>query len=854
MSVATLLPAGTGFNPANEGGYGTGEYLLAPSPGAGTFPTNIQDDDGDTSWEKLSRKMPQDVPVALTAAVDAFDATGKTIVSVTTKVIAERVGTGQLNIGVCRQTGSGTGTTVYRYVGSPQTVDTASYQTYASTTYTACPWTSAAWTQSDIDGMQPWLDSDCAAPVVDNYIKATKVWVEIDYTVDSLPTDPSGLSATTISQTQINLAWTDNSSNETGFYLDRALDSGFSSGLMTATLSANATTSSATSLSAATTYYFRVRAFNAYGSSSNTSTVSATTLPTAPTAPSGLSSTAISSVQINLAWTDNSSNEDGFYLDRALDSGFSTELTSATMAADVTTASWAGLTANTTYYFRVRAYNTGGSSSNTSTVSATTLDSALASPSELTATTVSFSQIDLSWADNSGNETGFYLEQATDSGFTSGLVVHTLGANVTTYSSVGLLQSTTYYFRVSAYNTAGNSSPSSVASATTLTILPIAPSELSATAVSQTQVNLSWHDNSNNETGFYLDRATNSGFSSGLTTVAIAANATTASSTGLSANTPYYFRIRSYNSAGSSANTTAASAVTFSTPSTPGIFSKVELLGGNNISLNTSGQNLTISCEPGAGTGTFSNCDDSLVLRSLSGQTADAHGSLCIESSECYWAECQPNAYLLLSAPVTVQQADIHTLSLHGDCVACRQCQDYVNVYKQLRTAYEHAAAVQSRLIGAISAYEVARATVQQVASWEKSTQIILNIQQTPEQGFAPIVAIRAGETTITAIQAHMEITNGSGGDLRGSVVYQEHSGEIRLPRNKETDGDSVFIASRGLWWSATTPGLTEYMVAWHRFGFRIVGYSGTVNFKWTVTASTAAGSITQVCEQSYTI
>jgi len=205
-----------------------------------------------------------------------------------------------------------------------------------------------------------------------------------------------------------------------------------------------------------------------------------------------------------------------------------------------------------------------------------------------------------------------------------------------------------------------------------------------------------------------------------------------------------------------------------------------------------------------------------------------------------------------------VQQADIHTLSIHGDCVACRQCQDYVNVYKQLRAAYEHAAAVQSRLVAAISAYEVARATVQQVADWEKSTQIILNIQQTPDQGFVPIVAIRSGELAITEVQAHMLVTDGVGGDLSTNVVYQENSGEIRLPRNKEVDGDSVFIGNKGLWWETPTPGLTKYMVSWLRFGFRIVGYTGPVNFKWTVTAQTYDGTtyqnVQQICEQSYSV
>lgn len=90
-----------------------------------------------------------------------------------------------------------------------------------------------------------------------------------------------------------------------------------------------------------------------------------------------------------------------------------------------------------------------------------------AAPSGLSATTLSSSQIDLSWADNSSNETGFEIERAASS---TGpwTQIATVGANVTTYSNTGLAASTTYYYRVRATNTAGDSANSSVASATTL--------------------------------------------------------------------------------------------------------------------------------------------------------------------------------------------------------------------------------------------------------------------------------------------------------------------------------------------------------------------------------------------------
>ena len=115
-------------------------------------------------------------------------------------------------------------------------------------------------------------------------VAGAQLWVHPrhsdDHSARQLPAAPSGLTATAVSSSQINLSWTDNSNNETGFKIDQATSSDFSTGLTTVTVGANATTYSATGLSSSTTYYYRVRATNAIGDSANTSTASATT--TAP--------------------------------------------------------------------------------------------------------------------------------------------------------------------------------------------------------------------------------------------------------------------------------------------------------------------------------------------------------------------------------------------------------------------------------------------------------------------------------------------------------------------------------------------------------------------------------------------
>jgi hypothetical protein len=95
--------------------------------------------------------------------------------------------------------------------------------------------------------------------------------------------------------------------------------------------------------------------------------------PTAPAAPSGLTATAASSSQINLAWVDNSSNEDGFKIERCQGVGCSSFTQIATVGVGVTTYPNTGLATATSYSYRVRAYNAAGDSAYSNTASATTL-------------------------------------------------------------------------------------------------------------------------------------------------------------------------------------------------------------------------------------------------------------------------------------------------------------------------------------------------------------------------------------------------------------------------------------------------------------------------------------------------
>src|SRR5207245_476639 len=160
--------------------------------------------------------------------------------------------------------------------------------------------------------------------------------------------------------------------------------------------------------------------------------------------------------------------------ERSTDGGTTWSTLVANTGSTATTYSDTGLTHTTTYTYRVSAINSVGTGSPSSTTSATTLAAAPSPPTALTATTVSSSQVNLSWTAPSDNGrsaiTGYMIERSTDGGSTWSKLVANTGITGTTYSDIGLAHGATYTYRVSAINSIGTGSPSSTASATTLAV------------------------------------------------------------------------------------------------------------------------------------------------------------------------------------------------------------------------------------------------------------------------------------------------------------------------------------------------------------------------------------------------
>ncbi len=207
-----------------------------------------------------------------------------------------------------------------------------------------------------------------------------------------------------------------------------------------------------------------VRIYNRVLSQSEIAAVMAGSVPSTVNAPSSLNA-ALSSSLVNLTWTDNATNEDGFSLERSLSSttGFSVI---QSLPANSTSFTDNTVSEGTRYYYRVRAYNSQTQSAYSNTATILVVTTAPAAPSGLNAGSVTYNSLMLSWTDNASTEEGFRIERSPDS--ISGYVqIGSTATDVTTFADNGLSPATRYFYRVRAYNGIGNSAYTAVKGVTT---------------------------------------------------------------------------------------------------------------------------------------------------------------------------------------------------------------------------------------------------------------------------------------------------------------------------------------------------------------------------------------------------
>ncbi|GAB4093552.1 hypothetical protein GCM10028786_24790 [Flaviaesturariibacter terrae] len=249
----------------------------------------------------------------------------------------------------------------------------------------------------------------------------------------------------------------------------------------------SATVTWSPTFSGTATITFSINASLCTGPASRTLNVLVTPLTVASTAAAGSGATA-SAITAN--WSA-SANATKYLLDLSTDASFGSFVTAggktfnAFDVGNVTTYTITGLTANTTYYYRVRAANSCGSATASGTITYATLPTAPPAPVAAAGSAAACSSFTASWSAAAG-ATGYFLDVATNSNFNTNFIVSgynnlSVGA-ATSVSVTGLTAGNTYFYRVRASNSGGFSGYSSTITYATLPAAPATPGTISGTA------------------------------------------------------------------------------------------------------------------------------------------------------------------------------------------------------------------------------------------------------------------------------------------------------------------------------------------------------------------------------------
>jgi FtsP/CotA-like multicopper oxidase with cupredoxin domain len=315
-------------------------------------------------------------------------------------------------------------------------------------------------------------------------------------------------------------------------------------------------------------------------------------LPAAP-----VLTAALAAGQVELRWTDGTpidyqnldpaswgdpAAEVGYRIERSLNGG-AFEAIGTALANDIGPFVDGNLQPGANYAYRVVAWNAAGES-----VSATaTIVQPPLPPADLAASAPSQTEVDLTWADKSGNEDGFQIERCTGAACTDFAPLAQVAANVQSFADLSVARGTTYAYRVYAFNGAGNSDASNTAEVTTPDLAPpAAPANLAATLNASGQVNLAWMDASDNEDNFFVERCTGTTCTNFAPLgAALAANTSSYVDTSATGGNTYRYRVYAANLAGNSDYSNIASITLAAGPNAPTSLAAALLTGPTRVRL-----------------------------------------------------------------------------------------------------------------------------------------------------------------------------------------------------------------------------------------------------------------------------
>ncbi len=388
-----------------------------------------------------------------------------------------------------------------------------------------------------------------AANVVGNSPPSSPVATATPATVPSAPT---GVTATSNANTQSVVSWTASASNGGAAISSYTVTS--NAGQVCTTPNGTTTTCTVTGLTNGTSYTFTVKATNSAGTSAASAASAAAIPATTPGAPTSVNASSYANAQSVVSWNAPASNGGVAISSYTVTSSGGQICT--TPNGTTTTCTVAGLTNGTPYTFTVTATNSAGTSTSSAPSAAATPATTPGTPTGVTATSNANTQSVVSWtapASNGGAAITGYTVTASPG-------IATCSATVTTCTVTGLTNGTAYTFTVTAINAAGTGSASAPSAAATPATTPSVPTSVTATSNANTQSVVSWTAPASNGGAAISGYKATSNAGQFCTTPN--GTTTTCTVTGLTNGTPYTFTVTATNSAGTSSASAASAAAT----------------------------------------------------------------------------------------------------------------------------------------------------------------------------------------------------------------------------------------------------------------------------------------------------
>jgi len=449
---------------------------------------------------------------------------------------------------------------------------------------------------------------------------------------DTTPPVISGVTAGSITTSGASVSWTTDEASDS--QVDYGLTSTYGSSTPLDSTLVVAHSVSLTGLTAGTTYHYHVKSRDAAGNLATSSDFMFTTVLPPDTTPPVISGVTAGSVTVSgatVSWTTDEASDTQVDYGLASTYGSSTALDSTLVLAH--SASLTGLSAGTTYHYHVKSRDAAGNLATSTDFTFTTSAPPDTTPpviSGVAAGSVTMSGATVSWTTDEASDSDVDFGTTTAYGSSTPLDSSLVIAHGVALS--GLFASTTYHYRVSSRDAAGNLATSGDFTFTTTAVPDTTPPVISgvgAGSITASGATLSWATDEASDSEVDYGTTTAYGSSTPLDSSLVLSHSVTLS--GLTASTTYHYRVNSHDAAG---NLATSGDFTFTTPAPPdttppvisGVAAGSVTASGATVSWSTDeASNSEVDYGTTTAYGASTPLDSSLVLShsvTLSGLTA----------------------------------------------------------------------------------------------------------------------------------------------------------------------------------------------------------------------------------------